>query len=125
MTRIIFVGMNNKPGVAPLCSTTKSGKLIDRIIKELPNYDCLKSNLWDIDHWPKNKDHVFNYEWMERVQYKPGDIVVTLGECVRKAFVRGPVKFTHIGHPSAVWSKEKQDDYIWTALIRIEKATSV
>lgn len=114
--------MNNKPDTAPLCSTTKSGKLIDRVIKELPQFECSKSNLWDLDHWPKNKEHLFNPEWYERVQYQPGDIVVTLGECVRKAFVKSSIPhFVHIGHPSAVWSHEKQDDYILTAIIRIEK----
>jgi hypothetical protein len=48
--RVIFVGMHNKPGMEPLDSRTKSGKLIDRIINELP-IDCIKTNLYD-DSWP-------------------------------------------------------------------------
>lgn len=119
--RVIFVGMNNKPGLAPLCSSTRSGKLIDRVIKELPpGTEVTKSNLWDLDHWP-SLYNCFNTEWITRTQYYPGDIVVTLGESVRKAFVKSRIPFTHIGHPSAVWSHERQDDYILTALIRIYK----
>jgi hypothetical protein len=34
--RIIFVGLHNKEHMKPLDSKTKSGKLIDRIIKRLP-----------------------------------------------------------------------------------------
>lgn len=118
--RIIFVGMNNKPGIAPLCSSTKSGKLIDRIIDELSPLECIKSNLWDLDYWPKH-DKTFNQEWIDSVQYDFNDVVVTLGECVRKSFLKSGIKYTHIGHPSAVWSKEKQSEYILNALIRIEK----
>lgn len=117
--RVIFVGMHNKPGLAPLCSSTKSGKLIDRIIKELPEYECLKSNLWNLNTWPKYA-YMFNYEWMERVDYKSGDIVVTLGECVRKSFLKSNIEYIHIGHPSAVWSHKKQDDYILKTLLKIQ-----
>lgn len=120
--RVIFVGIHNKPQTAPLCSSTKSGKLVDRVIAELKGHDCLKSNLWNVEYFPAHRENSFNYEWVERVQYQPGDIVITLGEYVRKAFVKSNIPFVHVGHPSACWSHEKQDDFILNCLIRIEKA---
>lgn len=108
--RVIFVGMHNKPGKAPLDSTTKSGKLIDRVIAQLPGLTCEKSNLWDCDYWPKGAG--FNYNWPSYVEYDSDDIVVCLGTCVIAAFRRGPIPFIHVGHPSAVWGKLAQVDYI-------------
>lgn len=108
--RVIFVGMHNKPGKAPLDSITKSGKLIDRVIAQLPGLTCEKSNLWDLDHFPLSDD--FNYEWANRVAYDSDDIVVCLGQCVIDSFRRGPIPFIHVGHPSAVWGKLAQVDYI-------------
>lgn len=121
MKRVIFVGMNNKPGLTPLCPSTKSGKLIDRIIAELPEYECVKTNLWDLDNFPSNKINVFNKEWITRSQWQPGNIIVPLGECVRKAFIRSGLKYIAIGHPSAIWANNKKDDYILNAVIKIIK----
>ena len=108
--RVIFVGMHNKPGKAPLDSTTKSGKLIDRVIEQLPGLTCVKSNLWDLDYFPSKEG--FNYKWASRVEYDSDDVVVCLGQCVIDAFRRGPIPFIHVGHPSAVWGKLAQVDYI-------------
>ncbi len=36
MKRIIFVGLHNKPHRTPLCASTKTGKLIQKIIWQIP-----------------------------------------------------------------------------------------
>lgn len=40
--RIIFVGIHNKPGMEPLDSRTKSGKIIDEVIAGLEGRECVK-----------------------------------------------------------------------------------
>jgi hypothetical protein len=47
--RIIFVGIHNKPGMKPLDSRTKSGKIIDEVIRGLEGRECVKTNLFDCD----------------------------------------------------------------------------
>lgn len=115
--------MNNKPGVAPLCSSTKSGKLIDRLIAKLQtdidlfDSDFIKSNLFNIEHWPKTDS--FNYEWCERVAYNTDDVIVTLGASVQYKFKKSPYNFVYIGHPSAVWSKVAQEKYLSDSVEKI------
>lgn len=115
--RIIFVGMHNKGRLLPLDSSTKSGKLIDCVIKRLPDFEVLKSNLWGLDHYPRSTH--FNYKLCDRVGYTSDDIIVALGAYVQDAFRRSPFKFVRMGHPSAVWSHEKQKDYVERALANI------
>jgi hypothetical protein len=130
MKRIIFVGMNNKPGVSPLCSSTKSGKLIDSVIWELRAQTIglgddriIKSNLFDLDHFPETTG--FNYEWCDRVGYRCDDIIVTLGASVHENFKKSPYKVVALGHPSAVWSNRKKFDYVDNAVRLISERISL
>jgi hypothetical protein len=117
--RIIFVGMHNKPGLPPLCSTTRSGKLIDRIIEKINGFEIVKTNLFDCDYLPPVTSTAA-YDWAHRVGYVPGDIVITLGETVHSCFRKTTIKFIRMGHPSGVWSHEKQRQYIERALNLIQ-----
>jgi hypothetical protein len=119
---IIFVGMNNKPGIPPLDSSTKSGKLIDRLISELKDkFRFKKTNLFDLDHFPKGvpQDKAL-VEWMIRVGYNPGDIIVPLGAWVHPYFRNSKLKpIVYLGHPSAVWSNENKEKYLTRAVVQI------
>lgn len=121
--RIVFVGMNNKPGMQPLDSKTRSGKLIDRVIAELQHKlklfesDFLKTNLYDSTEWPKDFSQSDCMEWWVRVNAEPTDIIITLGESVYLRFKKlNPIK---LGHPSSVWSHENQKLYIKRAVAAV------
>lgn len=120
--------MNNKPGFAPLDSKSRSGKLIDRVISALQTElnlfgaDFLKSNLYDLDYFPYDEP-AFNYEWANRVEYNGyNDLIIALGACVQERFKKSPFQYLSIGHPSAVWSHEKQAAYIDRAVSKVKIA---
>lgn len=115
--KIIFVGIHHKPGLPALCSSTKSGKLIDRVIAaELDGLHPIKSNLYELDHIPA--DRVINFrhyiaEWKKRVRYNERiDLVVGLGVEVCRDLNRANVNFVRARHPSARWSQRNQDKYV-------------
>ena len=118
MNRVVFVGMCNKKGFAPLDSKSKSGKLIDKVIAELQceldmfGWEFLKTNLYDQEGWPNRHYSSDIYDWASRVEYTGDDIVIVLGQSVRDVFSKGTLEFIGMGHPSAVWSNEKQKEYI-------------
>lgn len=125
MKRVIFVGVHNKPGFFPLDSKSKSGKLIDRIIKELPDYHCIKTNLYDIEYFPTQTtealDRGWIQNWYERVDKRESDIVITLGDCVNKVFKRSQISYRSLGHPSAVWANDKKEEYVKHAVTAIRE----
>lgn len=114
--RVIFVGVHNKTDLEPLDSSTRTGRVIDKIILELPDFHCVKSNVFNVDYWPQNQTLELNNQWVEnwkqRLDYKNSDIVVTLGHCVNEIFRKAKVKSIKVGHPSAVWSTEGKGQYI-------------
>jgi hypothetical protein len=137
MKKIYFVGIHNKPGMFPLDSKSRSGKIIDRLIINFPDRQCIKSNVFNIDYMPTERKPELDIQWVEnwidRLQYKHGDIVVCLGQMVVNTFdlwrkTKCPAsKRPHLvkaGHPSAVWSHEKQIDYIKTITERINDSLS-
>jgi hypothetical protein len=120
MTRIFFVGIHNKPGLTPLHSSTRSGKLIDRIIGKLTGIEMVKTNLFDCEYLPPNTPGAV-YMWRKRVEYQTGDITIGLGGIVHEYFSRYPYKnYIALGHPSCVWSHAKQDEYIARAVAKIQ-----
>lgn len=117
--RIIFVGIHNKPGLAPLDSSTRSGKLIDRIIAEMPGVQVVKSNLYDLDYLPDpptGADVV--RDWAARVYYDPNtDVAVSLGDNVHFAFlIAKKFHYVRLAHPSSIWAKGRRDKYVLSAL---------
>lgn len=126
MKRIIFVGIHNKPDKPPLCSTTRSGKVIDACIIELkPRFRTIKSNFFDLNDLPRDK-HDLNYffEWKQRVGYNPvNDIVIMLGEMAMKCFISriGSGKIA-MRHPSSWATKHtSKDDFVLDLLIKLEE----
>jgi hypothetical protein len=115
--KIIFVGIHHKPGLPALCSSTRTGKLIDRVIaSELDGLHPVKSNLYELDHIPT--DRVINFrhyvaEWKKRTRYNERtDIVVGLGVEVCRDLNRAKINFVRARHPSARWSQRNQEKYI-------------
>ena len=112
--------MNNKPGKSPLDPSTRTGKVISRIMEAIgnPALSFERSNLFDLDFFPHTGklDHdVRSVQiWADRVGYKgTGDIVVTLGHCVNEVFRKAKVvPSIKVGHPSGVWSNEAKRVYI-------------
>lgn len=123
--RILFVGMHNKPKMGPLDSCSRSGKLIDRVINALQErldlfgWDFVKTNLYDKEYFPAQdtiQPITSVFDWAKRVEYTGDDIVIVLGQCVYDVFKKGNVPYIKLGHPSAVWSHEKQSEYITRAV---------
>jgi hypothetical protein len=116
-SKIIFVGLHNKPGKMPLCSSTKSGKLIDRIIDLLRHKgkEVLKTNLFNIDYMPASIEqiHELTFDWIERVELYKNDIVVLLGAMVHEKFPNLPMnKVVKVAHPASKRSHVEMDEYV-------------
>lgn len=117
--RVIVVGIHNKKGLEPLDSSTKSGKLIDRIAKELKVKVC-KTNLFNVDYLPKSSDvNRLKAEWL--VTHKPtnDDVVVLLGSKVQKEFDFKANRLVKIKHPASQWSHKSMNEYVTSAVKKI------
>lgn len=119
--KVVFVGMHNKPGMLPLDSKTRSGKLIDRIIEGIQTdaLQCVKTNLYDSLTWPQKFEESDLIEWVYRNEVGlVRDIIVTLGDSVHQRFKK--LITIKLGHPSAIWSNEKKDEYVAKAIEKIQ-----
>lgn len=114
--KVIFVGIHNKPQIAALCSSTKSGKLIDRIIAKLPtDVDCEKTNLYDVDYLPKDQyeKDIISLKWWEKVSIADFDIIVLLGIEVHDNFWGRAMHYIlKINHPASKRSHAEMDRYV-------------
>lgn len=119
--RIIIVGVHNKIGLSPLDSSTKSGKLIDRIAAQLP-IPIEKTNLFDVDYLPVNgeKQDLVN-EWYWTQLPTKDDVVVLLGGMVHKEFKHSIKNLIKIQHPAAQWSHKSMNAYVNGAVGKIKK----
>jgi hypothetical protein len=128
--RIFFVGVHNKPDMQPLDSKSRSGKMIDRVISGLQTEvglfeaEFIKTNLFNaLQTYGTGKTDGAYYvgQWAKRVDYAQGDIVICCGAIVHSYFQKSAIKFIRIGHPSGVWSKLKQEEYIINACIKVSE----
>lgn len=114
--RVIFVGHHDKPNTPPLSRLTKSGKLLQRVIEKLPDIEFMKSNLYDIDHYPNSEDDRFELEldWHYRINPNPKDLIILLGADTHKHFLYDKtlaitLKFAH---PASKRSYKSMDEYV-------------
>lgn len=132
---IFFVGIHNKPGMKPLDSQTKTGKIIDFIINWFNNLniglDIAKTNLCEVEYLPDDADQIKRAAvlWHEKNPTKSGDIIVTLGKWVQENFI-GPVtpsyvKKVELPHPGMVFGRIKQEQYIYKGIIAIAEAAGI
>ncbi len=121
--RILIVGVHNKVGLPPLCSTTKSGKLIDRIANKLSK-PIEKTNLFNTEYLPtKTEKKELVEEWFWTHLPTDDDVVVLLGGQVHKDFNHDVKNLIKIQHPAAQWSKKSMDEYVLSAVAKIENIT--
>ena len=119
--KVIFVGMHNKPNKQPLDSSTMTGKVIDRIIEKIPA-TCIKTNLCDIDYFPKDKKLIWacNLEWNERQQPTSDTVIVLLGGWVQKNFLLTEAKIIKLNHPAGILGTKNKDEYVSGAVAKIK-----
>lgn len=124
MKKVFFVGIHNKPGMGPLDSRTKSGKVIDKMISNLPDFECVKTNFYDSTELPAIADHQDRNNWQKRVGCKPGDLVVLLGSEVKLRW--GNQSFdgivVTIDHPAKVKTTEEKWEYFTDTIKTIGNA---
>lgn len=120
--RIIFIGIHNKEGMTPLDSKSKSGQLIDRIIEKLPAYDCIKTNLYDDDEMPVNKNKPgLSLDWWRRINPLKDDILILLGKEVQNNMYYHYSREVYLKHPSVVWSKVNKEKYVSSTVAEINQ----
>jgi len=126
MKKIYFVGLHNKPEKMPLCSSTKSGRLIDRIIKEGELNNWQKTNLFNVDYFPTEsiEQQRLVSDWYERIQPQNDDIIVLLGAATHKAFrAYGWLDIIKVAHPASKRSHKEMDDYVIDVIKKIKLPT--
>lgn len=122
--RIIFVGVHNKPNLQPLCASTKTGKLVNRIISKLPkNAEIVKTNLFNLDYLPKcEKERIgLVHEWYWTHLPTNEDIVVLLGAITHKQFRHDVENLIKIAHPASKRSHNDMDEYVSGTVFKINE----
>lgn len=103
--RIIFVGTNNKVGKQPLCSSTRSGQVIDKLITNI-QFECIKTNLYDTSEVPgkRGEKAILALDWYNRINPKATDIIILLGKEVANNFkvIRAWQEPLELQHPGRV-----------------------
>ena len=119
--KVIFTGIHNKPDKPPLCSTTRTGKLVDAIIarvhEECPKLTCVKSNFFDANELPEVIDRTILYanesNWRKRTGYKhKHTLVIGFGKVVQHCLDLTGIKHLKFVHPASVRSNEKRKRYV-------------
>lgn len=117
--KIFFVGIHNKPGKKPLDGSTKTGKIVDKIIEQL-SFECEKTNLYDLDYLPEHSEErqQLAVEWFYRINIQKKDVVILLGKDVQKNFINNlnGICLIKINHPSSLFGKIKTENYIKEAV---------
>lgn len=128
MRRVIFVGLHNKPGMKPLDSKTKTGKLVDRIIEKCRHHgmNVLRTNLYDVDYLPEGKEKgALAFNWIERVELFKDDIIVLLGAMVHYDFPLLTLdNIIKVAHPASKRSHVDMDEYVQKTFDLIKKVSS-
>lgn len=121
--RIIFVGVHNKPDLQPLCPSTKTGKLVNRIINELPKgFEIEKTNLFNTDYFPEYEEMIdLGNEWYWTNLPTDEDIIVLLGAITHKQFRHNVNNLIKIAHPASKYSHKDMDEYVLSAAGKIKK----
>jgi hypothetical protein len=120
--KVVFVGMHNKPNKQPLDSSTMTGKVIDRIIEKIP-VTCIKTNLCDIDYFPKDITEIntmaIKYHCNEK--FEGDEVFILLGKWVQNHFWYDDFKTISLTHPAGIYGTRKKDEYIKSAVEKIIK----
>ena len=121
MARIIFVGIHNKQGKQPLCSSTMTGKVVDRIIEGV-QAECLKTNLCEVEYFPKDFAEINERAIAWHYKYEPtkADVIVTLGAWVKEHFWYDELRVVSLRHPAGIYGAKNKDEYVLQAVEKIK-----
>lgn len=125
--RIIFVGLHNKPHLTPLCGSTKTGKLINRVIKALDtDIEIVKTNLFEVEYMPRRGEFaILKDEWYWSHLPTDDDIIVLLGAMTHKEFDwEGVINVIKVAHPASKRSHIEMDSYVVDTVEKINSLTS-
>lgn len=113
MKKVYFVGMHSKPNTEVLCGSTKTGRIINKIIAEV-EFHCIKTNLSETDYLPDETELIKQMDlWMFKHNPKSKDIIILLGNWVAKHFsTNGELNTVKFRHPASLYGKEKENQYI-------------
>lgn len=137
MKKVVFVGITDKNGKEPFDSSTKSGQIIDLIIKELP---CCCEKINYISYAPLDElgklryptkgelSDAFPFFQQTILQLSP-DLIVICGNMIFDELKRHSFSgwcFLKIKHPSYVWvyHRKELDGYINETVKQINKIIS-
>ena len=120
---VLFVGMHNKPGMKPLDSKTMSGKMIDKVIREV-SFKCVKTNLCEVEYCPIDKREIWASNLTWNIKYEPTSesIIVLLGQWVQKNFLLTNAKIIKLPHPASCMGHVNKENYVRIAVERILNA---
>ncbi len=116
-SKYFFVGMHNKPSMTPLDSRTRTGKVIDEIIKGLPS-ESIKTNLCEVEYLPKDIAEIekFSELWHEKYKPQKGDVIILLGRWVNDNFKHKDQKTISLTHPAGIFGTKSKYEYIKNAV---------
>ena len=110
---IIFVGIHNKPNTDPLCWNTKSGKLLQRVIDNFHTIHFDRTNLYNLDHMPiRDQKRQLAIDWHFRIKPGKEDIIILLGDEVRKNFIERNHIILNFAHPASKRSHKVMNRYV-------------
>jgi hypothetical protein len=119
---IFFVGIHNKPGRLPLDSHTRTGSVIDAIIARLSPV-TIKTNLCDVDEFPRPDEIMeHNDAWHLKNNPTEDDLIVLLGTWVGENFRKRGLRVLKLGHPAGAFRRGAKEEYIQSAIEKINKA---
>ena len=119
-TKIEFVGIHFKEGKEALDSTTKSGKIIDRVIENFKDFECSKSNLFPTTVLPKKSARE---QYVDAFKVEEGTLYVCLGNIVRDCLMDRILLCVDMPHPGSIpWTCGGSEDYYVERSTRVVKA---
>lgn len=114
--------MHNKPGTMPLCGSTKTGKLLKRIIDKFPELEFQKTNLYDVEYYPRDREDKQDLaiDWHKRIEPGNNDLIVLLGAEVHKWWYNTGLNVIKLAHPASKRSHVDMDEYVSRAVAKIK-----
>lgn len=116
MEKIVFVGICNKEGYMPLDSRSRSGAVIERVIKGI-SIPCEKTNLFHGYFVPQVD---FRKAAIKRFKIEENAFYIGLGKIVEESLQHiGPNKFKAFRHPGWVLRNGMVEPYVKHMIVEI------
>jgi hypothetical protein len=117
--KIVFVGLHNKPGLPPLCSTTKTGKIIDIICSHFNGVEFEKKNIFPVEYLPGFYERE---KLIDQFEIEENTFYIGLGKITADSLDGLTSNSNSFYHPSYVLRKgnKYKKEYIWNVVNFIE-----